>query len=133
MLTHKQLRAQALSRPEVTAEFETQIEEFAFLDEFLRARSEQGLTQAQVAERIGTTQSAVARMESALLPVPRSSPLMTDRKHRHFTAENFVHHDIRKVLEVVAVRSVFIFRPISSRFGQAVDCIEDLGAEGIRR
>ena len=64
MLTHKQLRAQALKRPEVTAEFEKQIEEFALLDEFLRARSEQGLTQAEVAERIGTTQSAVARMES---------------------------------------------------------------------
>ena len=64
MLTHKQLRAQALSRSEVTAEFEKQIEEFALLDEFLRARSEQGLTQAEVAERIGTTQSAVARMES---------------------------------------------------------------------
>jgi len=56
MLTHKQLRAQALKRPEVTAEFEKQIEEFALLDEFLRARSEQGLTQAEVAERIGTTQ-----------------------------------------------------------------------------
>src|SRR5215207_11681685 len=64
MLTHKQLRAQALGRPEVTAEFEKQIEEFALLDEFLRARSEQGLTQADVAEKIGTTQSAVARMES---------------------------------------------------------------------
>jgi transcriptional regulator with XRE-family HTH domain len=64
MLTHKQLRAQALKRPEVTAEFERQMEEFALLDEFLRARSEQGLTQAEVAERIGTTQSAVARMES---------------------------------------------------------------------
>jgi transcriptional regulator with XRE-family HTH domain len=64
MLTHKQLRAQALKRPEVAAEFEKQIEEFALLDEFLRARSEQGLTQAEVAERIGTTQSAVARMES---------------------------------------------------------------------
>jgi transcriptional regulator with XRE-family HTH domain len=64
MLTHKQLRAQALSRSDVTIEFEKQIEEFALLDEFLRARSEQGLTQAEVAERIGTTQSAVARMES---------------------------------------------------------------------
>ena len=64
MLTHKKLRAQALQRPEVAAEFEKQFEEFALLDEFLRARSEQGLTQAEVAERIGTTQSAVARMES---------------------------------------------------------------------
>src|SRR5665647_114880 len=64
MLTHKQLRAQALKRPEVSAEFEKLIEQFALLDEFLRARTEQGLTQAEVAERIGTTQSAVARMES---------------------------------------------------------------------
>ena len=64
MLTHKQLRAQALKRPEVVTEFEKQFEEFALLDEFLRARAEQGLTQAEVAERIGTTQSAVARMES---------------------------------------------------------------------
>lgn len=56
MLTHKQLRAQALKRPEVIAEFEKQIEEFALLDEFLRAHAEQGLTQAEVAERIDTTQ-----------------------------------------------------------------------------
>lgn len=64
MLTHKQLRAKALRRSDVKAEFDKTGEEFALLDEFLKARSERGLTQAQVAERIGTTQSAVARMES---------------------------------------------------------------------
>ena len=64
MLTHKELRAKALQRKEVQAEFDKTAAEFALLDEFLRARTEQGLTQAQVAERIGTTQSAVARMES---------------------------------------------------------------------
>lgn len=64
MLTHKQLRAKALRRSDVKAEFEKTGEEFTLLDEFLKARSERGLTQAQVAERIGTTQSAVARMES---------------------------------------------------------------------
>jgi transcriptional regulator with XRE-family HTH domain len=64
MLTHKQLRAKALRRSDVKAEFAALDEEFAFLDEFLKARAEQGLTQAQVAERIGTTQSAVARLES---------------------------------------------------------------------
>lgn len=64
MLTHKQLRAKALRRSDVKAEFEKASEEFTLLDEFLRARAERGLTQAQVAERIGTTQSAVARMES---------------------------------------------------------------------
>ncbi len=64
MLTHKQLRTKALTNAAVKAEFENLNEEFSLLDEFLRARAAQGLTQAQVAEKIGTTQSAVARMES---------------------------------------------------------------------
>ena len=64
MLTHKQLRTKALANPDVKAEFDELAFEFAFLDEFLKARAAQGLTQAQVAEKIGTTQSAVARMES---------------------------------------------------------------------
>jgi len=52
------------SRADVRAEFEELGEEFALLDEFLKARAKQRLTQAQVAEKSGTTQSAVARMES---------------------------------------------------------------------
>lgn len=64
MLTHKQLRAKALGRAEVKAQFDELGDEYALLDEFLKARADQGLTQAQVAEKIGTTQSAVARMES---------------------------------------------------------------------
>ena len=64
MLTHKQLRAAAMARVDVKAEFEKTADEYALLDEFLKARAAQGLTQAQVAEKIGTTQSAVARMES---------------------------------------------------------------------
>ena len=64
MLTHKQLRTKALGNAEVKAEYDKLADEFAFLDEFLKARAAQGLTQAQVAEKIGTTQSAVARMES---------------------------------------------------------------------
>jgi transcriptional regulator with XRE-family HTH domain len=64
MLTHKQLRAKALGNAEVKAEYDKLSDEYALLDEFLKARAAQGLTQAQVAEKIGTTQSAVARMES---------------------------------------------------------------------
>ena len=64
MLTHKQLRTKALANAEVKAEYEKLADEFSLLDEFLKARAAQGLTQAQVAEKIGTTQSAVARMES---------------------------------------------------------------------
>jgi transcriptional regulator with XRE-family HTH domain len=64
MLTHKQLRTKALARAEVKSEYDKLADEFSLLDEFLKARAAQGLTQAQVAEKIGTTQSAVARMES---------------------------------------------------------------------
>jgi transcriptional regulator with XRE-family HTH domain len=45
--------------------------EFAFLDEVLKARVSAGLTQAEVAARVGTTQSAIARLESA---APKHSP-----------------------------------------------------------
>ncbi len=64
MLTHRQLRAKALGRAAVKIQYEELGDEYALLDEFLKARAEQGLTQAQVAQKIGTTQSAVARMES---------------------------------------------------------------------
>ncbi len=64
MLTHKQMRTQALGRDDVKSEFDKLSPEFSLLDEFLKARAAHGLTQAQVAQRIGTTQSAVARMES---------------------------------------------------------------------
>jgi len=64
MLTHKELKARALGRADVKTEYDQLDEEFRFLDEFLKARAAAGVTQAEVAERIGTTQSAVARLES---------------------------------------------------------------------
>jgi transcriptional regulator with XRE-family HTH domain len=63
MLPYEEFEARALARPGVKAEYD-RLEEFAFLDEILKARTATGLTQAQIAERIGTTQSAVARLES---------------------------------------------------------------------
>ena len=61
----KKFRALALARPEVKREYDRIRLEFEFLGEILRARAAAGLTQADVAARIGTTQSAVARLESA--------------------------------------------------------------------
>lgn len=60
----KQFRARALKRPAVRKAYDELEEEFAFLDEVLKARAEAGLTQAEVAARVGTTQSAIARLES---------------------------------------------------------------------
>jgi DNA-binding XRE family transcriptional regulator len=39
-------------------------EEFALVNSMIKARSRAHLTQAQVAERMGTTESAVSRLES---------------------------------------------------------------------
>jgi transcriptional regulator with XRE-family HTH domain len=64
MLTHKEVKSRALERPDVKAEYDRLDEEFAFLDEFLKARAAAGISQAEIAERMGTTQSAVARLES---------------------------------------------------------------------
>jgi len=61
----KSLKARALARPNVRAEYDRFADEFAFLDEILKARAESGLSQADIAARIGTTQSAIARLESA--------------------------------------------------------------------
>lgn len=61
----KAFKARALARPDVRIEYDRLADEFAFLDEILKARAESGLSQAAVAARIGTTQSAVARLESS--------------------------------------------------------------------
>lgn len=63
--TLKRFKAHALARPAIKKAYEDLANEFAFLDEILKARAESGLTQAEVAVRVGTTQSAIARLESA--------------------------------------------------------------------
>jgi transcriptional regulator with XRE-family HTH domain len=63
----KKFKARALARPDIRNANDALGAEFAFLDEVLKARASSGLTQAEVAERIGTTQSAVARLESGAL------------------------------------------------------------------
>jgi len=64
MLTHKEVKSRALERDDVKNEYDRLDKEFTFLDEFLNARAATGMSQAEIAERMGTTQSAVARLES---------------------------------------------------------------------
>lgn len=82
MLTHKELKAKALADPAVQAEYERiEREEMPMLNAILKARADAGLTQAQVAERMGTKAPAVARLENALITGKPSPSLATLRKY----------------------------------------------------
>ena len=77
--TFKQFKARALARPDVKKAYDKLAEEFSFIDEVLKARAASGLTQAELAARVGTTQSAIARLESG---TPKHSPsIMTLQRY----------------------------------------------------
>jgi predicted transcriptional regulator len=64
MKTLKALRVELLADPDTRAEYDAMANEFGMARELIAARSRAGLTQGEVAERMGTTQSVVARLES---------------------------------------------------------------------
>lgn len=81
-LTHKQMVSKMLKNSTVKAEVERlNREEFAILDEILAARKAAGLSQAEVAKRMGTHAPAIARLESALATGKHSPSLNTIRKY----------------------------------------------------
>ena len=81
-LSHKQLVGKMLKNPAVKAEFDKlNREEFAILDEILAARKKAGLSQAEVAKRMGTQAPAIARLESSLASGKHSPSLNTLRKY----------------------------------------------------
>ena len=83
MKTHDELVAKMLKKPKVKAEVERleNSEEFLLLDIVLAARRSAGLTQAEVAERMGTQAPAVARLESSMTTGKHSPTLATLRKY----------------------------------------------------
>ena len=64
MKTLKALKVELLADAETRAEYDAMADEFDMARELIAARSRAGLTQGQVAERMGTTQSVIARLES---------------------------------------------------------------------
>ncbi len=82
MLSHAELVAQALSNPLVKSEYDRiEREEMPMLDMLLKARREVGMTQAQIAEKMGTQASAVARLERALATGKMSPSIATLQKY----------------------------------------------------
>jgi len=82
LLSHKQMVNKMLKDPAVKAEVtELNREEFAILDEILSARKKAGLSQAEIAKRMGTQAPAIARLESSLASGRHSPSLNTLRKY----------------------------------------------------
>jgi DNA-binding XRE family transcriptional regulator len=89
--THDQLVKKLMRRPGVRAEVERiERDEAVLLDALLKARQEACLTQAQVAERMGTQAPAVARLERSLATGKHSPSIATLRKYVKACGKNLV-------------------------------------------
>jgi len=65
MTSLAKLKHKLLTDPTVKAEYDRLGPIFTVVDEMIDARQAAGLTQAEIASRMGTTQSVVARLEAA--------------------------------------------------------------------
>jgi len=64
MKTHDEMVNEWMQDPVFKKEYDALEPEFALFDELIKARNNAGLTQAEVAERMGTKTPAIARLES---------------------------------------------------------------------
>lgn len=62
------LKSRLLADPETRAEYDALADEFDMARQLIEARARARMTQGDVAERMGTTQSVVARLESGKRP-----------------------------------------------------------------
>ena len=69
---HMSLKRTMLQKPGVREAYDALAPEFELARELIAARMRAGLTQADVAKRMGTTQSAIARLEGGKLPSIRT-------------------------------------------------------------
>lgn len=68
MKTLKTLKREMLADPAVRTAYDGMADEFAIARELIAARTRAGLSQSEVAQRMGTTQSVIARLESGKRP-----------------------------------------------------------------
>ena len=80
-MKHSDLKKTALRRTSVRAEYEALGPEFDLLRQMLRARTKAGLSQADVAKRMGTQAPAVTRLESALSSGKHSPSIGTLKRY----------------------------------------------------
>ena len=81
MMTHEEFTRKLLSNPEVQSEYKLLEEEFSLFDKLLEARMVAGLTQAEVANRMGAKSPAIARLEAGGGNKKLSPSISTLRKY----------------------------------------------------
>ncbi len=81
MITHEDFTKKLLRNPEVKTQYKFLEDEFALFDELLKARINAGLTQADVAIRMGTKTPAIARLEAGGGNKKHSPSISTLRKY----------------------------------------------------
>lgn len=79
--SHKQMLDEWKNDPEFKVAFDELETEFALLREILLARKRSGLTQAEVADKMGTKPPAVTRLETALSDNRHSPTIATLKKY----------------------------------------------------
>ncbi len=80
-MNHSELKKKALEKKKVKATYESLEPEFSLLRELLKARQNAGLSQAEVAERMGTKAPSITRLESALSSGKHSPSIATLKKY----------------------------------------------------
>ncbi len=80
-MTHSELKEKALKRKNVKAEYRAFEPEFELLRELLDARQKVGVSQAEIAERMGTKAPAITRLESSLGSGKHSPSIATIKRY----------------------------------------------------
>jgi len=80
-MNHNELKEKALKNALVREEYESLKPEFNLLREMLKARQDAGLSQADIAERMGTKPPAITRLESSLTTGSHSPSIATLKKY----------------------------------------------------
>jgi len=80
-MNHSELKEKALKSKNVKDAYEALEPEFTLLHEILKARRNAGLSQAEIAERMGTKAPAVTRLESSLSSGKHSPSIATLKKY----------------------------------------------------
>lgn len=80
-MNHEELRAKALNRASVQKEYVALGPEYLLVRRMLSARKKAGMTQADVAKRMGTKTPSIARLERSLITGNHSPSVITLRKY----------------------------------------------------